>query len=640
MTTTLQGMPNLKAIIDRSHERSASYGVDPNALASPESTRLSAKKLEKRVRDQQEYFNIAREQLDSLYRLLKDTGFCMALADGDGYILYVIGDADLIEHFKNRRCIPGYRWTERDIGTCAIGLALEERIPIFLPGEKMFAALAQRLSNAGAPVYSPDGSEVLGVISLSGYSEKMHVHTLGLVRQAAETVTAHLRERKHIRELDVQNQYMDALLESSSRGMLTVDQQGHIVQANRRARMVMQLPQGAVGKLFADCVGGNVDISTYLESGRAFKSREFLTKNGGVSYFASLDPIRSQSGKLVGGLITVIEKKEIIRVATEMTGSHAHFTFESIIGNSDELQSALHVAKIAATSTTTVLLTGETGTGKELFAQAIHNESKRRSKPFVAINCGAIPKELLESELFGYEEGSFTGAQKGGRPGKLEFADNGTLFLDEIGDMPFDMQIKLRRVLQTGEIQRVGGLRSVPVNLRIISATNKDLKKAIDERQFREDLYYRICTLNIDVPPLRKRENDIILLANHFLQRHALKCNRDLIFKAPETEKALLDYNWPGNIRQLEGAIERAIHLAEGNVLLPEDFGIAAFGSPAQIRDFSEPATLSTLADIERDALAKTLNHCNANICQTAKILGISRPTIYRKLKKYGLSGS
>ncbi len=202
----LQGMPNLKAIIKRSHERSARFGVDPHALASPESSRLTQRELTERIRSQQEYYDIAKEQLDSLYRLLKDTGFCMALADGQGYILYVVGDPDLIEHFKRRRCLPGYRWTERDIGTCAIGLALEERLPIYLPGESMFAALAQGISNAGAPVYSTDGRDVIGVVSLSGYSEKMHVHTLGLVRQAAETVTAHLREIVRIRELDVQNQ--------------------------------------------------------------------------------------------------------------------------------------------------------------------------------------------------------------------------------------------------------------------------------------------------------------------------------------------------------------------------------------------------------------------------------------------------
>ena len=282
-----------------------------------------------------------------------------------------------------------------------------------------------------------------------------------------------------------------------------------------------------------------------------------------------------------------------------------------------------------------VLIYGETGTGKELFAQAIHNDGPRRNRPFVAINCGAIPKELLESELFGYEEGAFTGAQKGGRPGKFELADTGTLFLDEIGDMPFDMQVKLLRVLQSGEIQRVGGLRTVPVDLRIISATNKDLKQAIAQHQFRADLYYRISTLSILVPPLRERAEDILPLAEHFIHRHELRLNRHPVPLPQETAEAILRYPWPGNIRQLESAVERAVHLAEGGALLPEHFGIAdlmenrrpAAPTPAQ----------ATLEDIERQAIAAALVRFGGNISQTAFALGVSRPTLYRKMSKYGL---
>ena len=632
-----KGMPGLKEIIARSHERSAGYGINPHTSGAPEASRLSDEQLAAVIEEQKEFYRVAREQLDTLYRLLKDTGFCMALADKNGYVLYVIGDPDLVEHFKTRRCIPGYRWTERDMGTCAIGLVLEERIPIFLPGDRMFASQARKISNAGAPVFSTDGKEVMGVISLSGYSKKMHVHTLGLVRQAAETVTAHLREKDRVRELNTQNQYMDAILESSSRGMLTVNQQGILVRANSRAASLLNLPPKFIGRTFAECLGGHFDISTYLEDGRGFHSREILTKKKGVTQYASLDPIRNTGGELVGGLITVIEKKEIIRVATEMTGSHAHFTFDSIIGSSDELQSALRMARISAGSTTTILLSGETGTGKELFAQAIHNESERRNRPFMAINCGAIPKELIESELFGYEEGSFSGAKKGGRPGKLELADGGTLFLDEIGDMPFDMQVKLLRVLQTGEIQRIGSLRTARVDLRLISATNQDLKKAIQNHRFREDLYYRICTLKIDIPPLRNRGRDVLVLADHFLNRHSLRLNRRFTIKDSELEKGLLRYNWPGNIRQLEGSVERAVHMVEGDRLAPEHFGITALAEPGHGTDEAVRLPRQTLAEIERRALIGTLDNCNGNICQTARILGISRPTIYRKLKSYGI---
>jgi transcriptional regulator with PAS, ATPase and Fis domain len=637
MITETKSRPNLDAIIQRSHERSAKYGVDPHQSGAPESVRLTSNQIQKRIEKQHEFYALAREQLDSLYRLLKDTGFCMALADKDGYVLYVIGDMDLIEHFKRRRCIPGYRWTERDMGTCAIGLVLEERVPIFLPGDRMYASLAQQFSNAGAPVFSPNGQDVLGVISLSGYSEKMHVHTLGLVRQSAEIVTAQLREGERSRELAIKNQYMIALLESGSRGLVTVDQRGCIVQTNHKARSLLKIPQGAEGRLFADCIGQNFDIASYLQKGKGFKAREILTRESGITHFASLDPIRIKNDKLVGGLFTVFEKKEMMRIAVEMTGTHAHFTFDSILGSSEKLRSALHLAHISASSSAPVMLSGETGTGKELFAQAIHNESERGNRPFVAINCGAIPKELLESELFGYEEGSFTGAQKGGRPGKFELADTGTLFLDEIGDMPFDMQVKLLRVLQSGEIQRVGGLRTVPVNLRVISATNRNLKRAINEHQFRPDLYYRICTLNITVPPLRERPEDILQLVSHFIQRHELQQNRKYSLLEPETKQAIQQYNWPGNVRQLESAVERAVHLSEGGVLLPEHFGIGKFTSSSDSSTFLESGPHRTLGEIEAQAIVDTLATFGGNICKTAQALRISRPTIYRKLKKYGI---
>ena len=431
--TIRQSVPDQEDIIRRSLERSARYGVDPHLDGAPESTRLSDEQLRERINGQRVFYTLAKEQIDSLYRLLRDTGFCMALADSEGYVLYVVGDSDLVEHFKRRRCIPGYRWTERDIGTCAIGLSLEERVPVFLPGDRMYSAQARKISNAGAPVFSLDGGRVLGAISLSGGSDMMHIHTLGLVRQAAETVTSQLRERERIRELAIKNQYMRALVESDSRGIVTVDQTGRIVEANSTARKLLKLSPGCEGKSFEESVGESYNITGYLKEGKGFRAREILARRSGTTHFASLDPIRMNSGELVGGLFTVMEKKEMMRMAVEMTGAHAHFTFESILGASESLRSALHLAHIAAGSTAPVLLSGETGTGKELFAQAIHNDGPRRNRPFVAINCGAIPKELLESELFGYEEGAFTGAQKGGRPGKFELADTGTLFLDEIG---------------------------------------------------------------------------------------------------------------------------------------------------------------------------------------------------------------
>ncbi|MBD5539017.1 MAG: sigma 54-interacting transcriptional regulator [Desulfovibrio sp.] len=664
VATQTRDFSELREIIQKSLARSAAYGVDPNVGGAPESTRLSPEALHKRIRAQRRFYDLARGQMLSLYRLLRGTGFCMALADAEGYVLHVIGDAGLLRHFKTRRCIPGYRWTERDMGTCAIGLVLAERIPIFLPGELMYSVPARKLANAGAPILAPSG-ELLGAISLSGYTEKMHVHTLGLVRQAAETITAKFREAERLAELATKNQYLRALIDSDSRGIVTVDPRGCVVEINPAAQAL--LPLAREGRPLAECLEEVSDIGELLARGRSFVAREFQARRGGPTLLASLDPIRV-AGSVTGGLFTVQAKKEVLRLAVRMTGSAPQFTFASIVGQSPAIREALRMARIAAANEAPVLLQGETGTGKELFAQAIHNAGPRRGGPFVAINCGAIPRELLESELFGYAPGAFTGAQKGGRPGKFELADNGTLFLDEIGDLPFEMQVKLLRALQFGEIQRLGSTTLLRVRLRVIAATSVDMAQAMAENRFRPDLFYRVSTLRIRVPPLRERSSDIVELASHFIRGHEERLGLAARPLLPETKHALMTYSWPGNIRQLENAVERAVYLAEDGPLLPGHFGIEdpAFGGAgrdeASLRPLSGAlrgpsagaeamgapvapggrrgapgASHGTLSEVEREAIRSALARADGNLSRAARALGVSRPTLYRKLARHGL---
>ncbi len=622
-----KNLQDMALAIASSHKRSKKYNIDPNLTKAPESTRLTAKELEERIENQKTFYTVAKEQIDKLYTLLQGTGFCMALADKDGYVLYIIGDTDLVEHFKNRNCIPSYRWTEKDMGTCAIGLTLEDKKPIYIPGNEMYATLAQNISNSGAPVFDIDGS-LLGVISLSGYTEKMHIHTLGLVCQAAEAVTSHLKEQRHSKELAIKNKYMSALLEAGTKGIVTIDPKGRIVQTNQKARCIFELDKNCIGKPFSSLPKTNFNFEQVLHKGKRFLAREISTNKG--NGFLALDPVIMKNGEIVGAILTITEKKEMMQLAMEMTGAKAHFTFDAIVGTSPKLLEALEIAKIAAKNTASLLIYGETGTGKELFAQAIHNAGDRSDRPFVALNCGAIPSELLESELFGYEEGAFTGAQKGGRPGKLELADTGTLFLDEIGDMPFNMQVKLLRALQTGEIRRVGGIRTIPIDIRIISATNKDLKKEIEKECFRPDLFYRITTLSILIPPLRERRDDIPLLVDYFFKRFGSLDTRKCL--APNIYNLIVNYSWPGNVRQLESAIERAIHLADGKTIKAEHFGIEKNNADGTaIRNL-------TLDEMEKNIISESLQKHRGNMSSCAKSLGISRPTLYRKLEKYRIS--
>ncbi len=304
--------------------------------------------------------------------------------------------------------------------------------------------------------------------------------------------------------------------------------------------------------------------------------------------------------------------------------------FSEMVGQSEEIQNIFATIRKVATTDASVLILGESGTGKELISRAIHQESPRSKKPFIVINCGAIPGELLESELFGHEKGAFTGANAL-KKGKFEFADGGTLFLDEIGDMPLHLQVKLLRFLQNFKIERLGGKEEIGVDVRVLAATNKDLLKAISERKFREDLYYRLNVVKIAVPPLRERGGDIELLSNVFLQQYCKVYKKKVARFSTEAYKSLQCYNWPGNVRELENKVKRAVIMSEGKFITAEDLDIPVHNTKKQtsLRDVRGLA--------ERKQIIAALARNKGVISRTAAELGISRPTLYEVMKKLGI---
>ncbi len=307
------------------------------------------------------------------------------------------------------------------------------------------------------------------------------------------------------------------------------------------------------------------------------------------------------------------------------------YRFEGIIAKSNKMQQLFEVVKVVAKSNATVLITGESGTGKELVARAIHSLSPRRDKPFVAVSCAALPESLLESELFGHERGSFTGAiaQK---KGKFEYANKGTLFLDEIGDISANTQVHLLRVIEEKEFSRVGGNEPIRVDVRIVSATNKDLKKAVEQGEFREDLYYRLNVVTIDLPPLRERKEDIPLLAEHFLKKFSVENQKEVTGFSPEAREFLLRHEWPGNVRQLENAVERAVILAKNNLLTLADLAHRVFSPPTAVTGSKR------IEEIEKSHIISVLRETKGNFSEAARVLGITRMTLYNKVKAYGLS--
>ncbi len=307
------------------------------------------------------------------------------------------------------------------------------------------------------------------------------------------------------------------------------------------------------------------------------------------------------------------------------------FKDTTIVGESKPIKEVLSIITKVAKSKTTVLIRGESGSGKELVARAIHNLSERANQKFIAISCAALPESLLESELFGYERGAFTGAMRR-KEGRFELADSGTLFLDEIGDISLEMQVKLLRVIEFEEFERLGGKDSVKIDVRILAATNQDLEQRIQEKKFRDDLYYRLNVISIFLPPLRERKEDILLLVDHFLKKYSQKLNKEIKGITPKAKDILLNYSWPGNVRELENVIERGMVLCRGDVLDSLDL--------PEFRALEKKEILEdnlTLQELEKRYITKVLQQTKGNMGQTAEILGIHRNTLRLKIKEYGI---
>ncbi|MBZ4653084.1 MAG: Fis family transcriptional regulator [Peptococcaceae bacterium] len=311
--------------------------------------------------------------------------------------------------------------------------------------------------------------------------------------------------------------------------------------------------------------------------------------------------------------------------------------FGEIVGVSHAIKKAIALAEHVANTDTTIMLRGESGTGKELFARAIHMHSRRRDKVFVPINCGALPESLLESELFGYVEGAFTGAKKGGRVGLFQFASGGTIFLDEISDLPMPLQVKLLRVLQEGKVRPLGANEEIPVNCRVITATNRNIEEMVQKGTFREDLYYRLNVIPIQIPPLRQRKEDIVLLAENYLTKHKKRCGVEKYLTAPAVEK-LVNYSWYGNVRELENVLERALHLSAGQEITTQhiifdgegEVAVAAESTPERI--YLKRAA----AQAEKEVILSALK-TYGSVRKAAKALGVSHTTISNKIKKLGI---
>lgn len=513
------------------------------------------------------------------------------------------------------------------------------------------------MESVGRGFYEDDGT----IIEYQDVSRDV-THFKNMEEQLKNTVEARTAELRHAnRKLLQVNDYLQSILSGISEGILVIDQNGDCEFLNYGPNDLWKSAAREICDYFRNLLNGknsNVLNWMFLKK-RAFTDAEMHFTSGvkDHSFVVSGMPLEAENEAATKGILVLKPMTQVHQMVTRMSGNQARFHFKDIVTTSPSLQETIFLAKQAAASDCNVMIEGESGTGKELFAQSIHNGSSRRNGPFVAVNCGAIPRELVASELFGYAEGSFTGAKKGGKPGKFELAEGGTLFLDEIGDMPLDQQIALLRVIQERSVTRVGGERDIPVDVRIISASNRNLRAEAKENNFREDLFYRLNVIGLHVPPLRDRKEDILPLFCSFWGK-ATGCKAEDFLKLlqPEVIDALSRYDWPGNVRELENVADRMMYLSGGKEItvqyLPhhilkavldkdviEAFPAkqnAASGSIQDVRAKRKEATLS----LEQQRLFSALERAGGNISAAARDLGISRATFYRKLRLSEEDGS
>ncbi len=433
---------------------------------------------------------------------------------------------------------------------------------------------------------------------------------------------------------------LKAILASVSDGIIAINDKQRITQYNPAAEKIVRVPSSQViGHLLSEVFPADIPLMDSLKWGTTYDNREIILKSTQSHYLTSGRPIKDGLGRIIGAVAILQDINDVRKLVDSFTDNHQQI-FHDIIYRSKAISKVAKTIKSIATGDSTVMIRGETGTGKELVARAIHATSLRSNEKFVPLNCAAIPEALLESELFGYQGGAFTGADKNGKLGLFEFAAGGTLFLDEISEMPLTLQAKLLRVLQDGKIRKIGSAVEIPVRVRILAATNRNLEEMIASGSFREDLYYRLNVIPLFIPPLRERSEDIPLLVQSFSQRFSVRLHKTVSTISETAMSKLIQYNWPGNIRELENVIERAVNLISSSTILTKHIYFDYEYSPQRVQPYSghdDNIMAEAAAKAEYEALTQALRRYHTSR-SVGKALGLSHTSVLRKMKKYGLN--
>ncbi len=483
----------------------------------------------------------------------------------------------------------------------------------------------------------------IGTISLLALDENQQKKLIREYSKMAEFlhrisnfIVATINEKKMEARVNVLADQFKAVINSVHEGIISIDATGSIININKSAQILLGLDTNRIGAHISSLFTG-FNVQDIFVDKLADKD-DFYGKEINYKAHSQILPLycsitlMHEGDNVIGAVLSFRKREEMRKIAGKIMGEDKKYSLDAIKGSNSRVIEIKKKMKRVADTDSTILIQGDTGTGKSLFARAIHEESYRKDKPFVAVNCAAIPASLLESELFGYEEGAFTGAKKGGKPGRFEMAHEGTLFLDEIGDMPLNFQVKMLQVIESKRIERIGGIKSRSVDVRIIAATNQDLEMLIKNGNFREDLYYRLNVIPFLIPPLKERREDILLLMHYFLAYYTTMLNKEVMDFQSDARDILIKYPWPGNIRELENAVEYAVNIEVNDVITPESL-------PAKILNYEkdDDEDISTLDQLEKRAIKRALNTYGDTTKgkeKAAEALGISRATLYRKIKE------
>ncbi|VVE23778.1 Acetoin catabolism regulatory protein [Pandoraea eparura] len=589
------------------------YALDPGARMTPRV--LASTQLRERRSAMERLCHVSMPVLERLQRQLMNPGQAVLLTAPDGVIVDARLHDGTRDDFHRAGLWPGADWSESCEGTNGIGTCVVERAPVIICQQDHFRALHTPLTCTASPVFAPQG-ELLAVIDVSTTStdvtRQSQFHTLALVNLSAKVVERDYFFQHYRDEWLLQLQEPADHLGDFAQALIAFDDAGRILAANQSALNRLGVARDAL-------VGTRVD-RWFAQTLDAMLAQAHPTPS---AYW----PIRTQMGEALVAMVR--SPLRAVRRVTRSASAPAEVSTEPF-ADAVLAREFSRACRVFAHDVP-VLIRGETGSGKEVFARAVHAASARASGPFVALNCAAIPESLIESELFGYVGGSFTGARKEGMAGKLWQANGGTLFLDEIGDMPFAMQTRLLRVLEDRRVSPLGGGEPVPLDIRVLSATHRDLSERIAERQFREDLFYRLSGLEVCVPPLRERDDRRDVMQTLLAQA----CPQDPIRVTDAARDRLCAYPWPGNVRQMRSVIRTLVALSERGVITLDDLPDALRDAPGRPSvDRPEEAPLEAA---ERQALRTTLDACQGQVSAAARKLGVSRNTLYRKLKRFGL---